>query len=433
MDITAQPEKQPHCEQRPPEEWSCLLQTVISWIRLMQLLEGDQVTEVLLEAVPDQGEVASDIVDNAAEAGKTGGDDGFVVEQDQLHARLLQLREEDLAGVLDEGDRQLKGASHVGDDLVVALSLASHIEIRLEGLDMIDEQLRSGLCKEEGGCETSHDPVRTSSRLCVPDRCLFGLENSLYETVHNLLAGDHQRLGRLPVHLSCIILVLLWPEKCLQELLKPFQAGVSAGDYHVCDILCFSHQKVFLLLASSTLIHWLEPHVLEDIHHQLPDPLLVIDPPDHLDADLWDSGVVWELQADVLQDLDHSLPDADTSVKDPEQEHLVILVNQLRPMQDELAHKVHGGLPHHGGGVQEGIVDPPLHVVSGEHPRVLLNHQGHAFQRLGPHLDRLLRQHIEDLLEVEVKAVEKRSLCREVPAKQITISDTIPVQRGKHE
>ena len=159
MDIKVKPEKQPDCEQRPSEEGGCLGKAGISWIFLVQLLEGDQVAEVLLEAVPDQSEVARDTVYDAAEAGKTGGDDSFVVEQDELHARLLQLGEEDLTWVLDQGHGQLEGASHVGDYLVVALSLAAHIQIRLEGLDMVDEQLWSRFCKEESGCETSHDPM----------------------------------------------------------------------------------------------------------------------------------------------------------------------------------------------------------------------------------------------------------------------------------
>ena len=63
--------------------------------------------KVLLEAVPDEGEITSDVIDDAAEAGKAGRDNSFVVEQDQLHARLLQLREEDLAGMLDEGNGEL--------------------------------------------------------------------------------------------------------------------------------------------------------------------------------------------------------------------------------------------------------------------------------------------------------------------------------------
>jgi len=45
------------------------------------------------------------------------------------------------------------------------LGLAAHIEIRLEGLDMVDEQLGPRLGEEEGGGEASHNSVRASCSL----------------------------------------------------------------------------------------------------------------------------------------------------------------------------------------------------------------------------------------------------------------------------
>ena len=47
--------------------------------------------EILLEAVSDESVVLGDIVDDRAKAGKTGGDDSFGVEENQLHAGFLQL------------------------------------------------------------------------------------------------------------------------------------------------------------------------------------------------------------------------------------------------------------------------------------------------------------------------------------------------------
>jgi hypothetical protein len=47
------PEQEADREQRPPEEGRRLL---------VHFLEGDQLAEVLLEAVPDQGEVLCDVV-----------------------------------------------------------------------------------------------------------------------------------------------------------------------------------------------------------------------------------------------------------------------------------------------------------------------------------------------------------------------------------
>ena len=41
-----------------------------------------------------------DVVDDGAETGETGRHDSLVVEDDQLDAGLLQLAEEDLAGML---------------------------------------------------------------------------------------------------------------------------------------------------------------------------------------------------------------------------------------------------------------------------------------------------------------------------------------------
>ncbi len=57
-----------------------------------------------------------------------------------------------------------------------------------------------------------------------------------------------------------------------------------------------------------------EPHVVEDLHDELPDALLVVDTADDLDADLGDARIVGELQADVLQDFDDALAHAHTRV-----------------------------------------------------------------------------------------------------------------------
>ena len=102
-------EEEADCEERPSEEGCGLGQPRVLRVLLVHLLVGDQVPEVLLEAVPDQGEVPGDVVDDGAEAGEAGGDDRLVVEQDQLHAGFLQLTQEDLTGVLDQRNCQLQG------------------------------------------------------------------------------------------------------------------------------------------------------------------------------------------------------------------------------------------------------------------------------------------------------------------------------------
>ena len=81
------------------------------------LFEADQMSEVLSEAVPDQLVVLGDVVDDGAETTEAGGDYRLVVEEDQFDGGLLQLGEEDLAGVLNQGHRQLQGPSDVGNDL----------------------------------------------------------------------------------------------------------------------------------------------------------------------------------------------------------------------------------------------------------------------------------------------------------------------------
>merc|ERR1719429_67906 len=142
-----------------------------------------------------------------------------------------------------------------------------------------------------------------------------------------------------------------------------------------------------MITATPLFLDWDKPHVLEDLHHQLPDPLIVINPSDHLDTDLRYLGVVGELEADVLQYLDDSLPDADPGVKNPLQQHLVILVNQVSVVHHELAQQIHGSLPHHGGVVMDGAVDTLLHIISAENTGVLVHHCGHTLESSAPHLD----------------------------------------------
>ena len=74
-------------------------------------------SEALSEAVPDQLVVLGDVIDDGAETTETGGDHRLVVEEDQFDGGLLQLGEENLAGVLYQGHRQLQGPSNVGNDL----------------------------------------------------------------------------------------------------------------------------------------------------------------------------------------------------------------------------------------------------------------------------------------------------------------------------
>ena len=60
------------------------------------------------------------------------------------------------------------------------------------------------------------------------------------------------------------------------------------------------------------------------------------------------------------------------------------------------------------------VVDPHLHVLPAEHAGVLVHHAGQALERLGADLDTLLLEHAEDLLQVDVEAVEEGPLGREV-------------------
>jgi hypothetical protein len=77
-------------------------------------------------------------------------------------------------------------------------------------------------------------------------------------------------------------------------------------------------------------------------------------------------GVV-DLAPDLEEgDLDDALPDAHAGVEDAQQQHLVVLVDELGAVQDELADEVHGGLAHHRGSVEEAVVDAALYVVPGE-------------------------------------------------------------------
>ena len=114
----------------------------------MSLLVLENVTKVLLEGVPDQGEVLGDVIDHGAKARETGSNDSFVMEDDELDAGLLQLTEEDLTGMLNQRNHQLQGPGHVADDLVVALRLTSDIQVRLKSLHVLDQQLGTCLGKQ---------------------------------------------------------------------------------------------------------------------------------------------------------------------------------------------------------------------------------------------------------------------------------------------
>ena len=127
-----------------------------------------------------------------------------------------------------------------------------------------------------------------------------------------------------------------------------------------------------------------EPHVLKDVHDKLADALLVVDPPDHLDADLGDLVIGRELQADLLEDLDDAFTHADAGVQDAVGDELVILCDQGLFMQDELADEVDGGLAHHGGRVFERILHCILAIWQKQNFGVLGDDHGHAFERFSP-------------------------------------------------
>ena len=79
--------------------------------------------------------------------------------QNELDTGLLELREKDLTGMLDQRHHQLQRPRHIRDDLIVALREALDVEVGLEGLHMVDEQLGPDLGKEEGGGKASHDTM----------------------------------------------------------------------------------------------------------------------------------------------------------------------------------------------------------------------------------------------------------------------------------
>ena len=210
------------------------------------LFVADQMSEVLSEAVPNQLVVLGDVIDDGAETTETGGDHRLVVEEDQFDGGLLQLGEEDLAGVLYQGHRQLQGPSDVGNDLfkdfithwiwkillkiqltshsakvvylVVPLSLASHIEVRLQRLDVVDQQLGPDLGEQVGGGEAGDDPVRLAAAADIAhvgrhQGLLLSLQHGLHQAVDDLLAGLDQLLGRLKVHLGGVVLVSFGDEQ----------------------------------------------------------------------------------------------------------------------------------------------------------------------------------------------------------------------------
>ena len=85
------PKQQAHCEQRSPEERSGFCQSWVSWVLLVNLLERVEVTEILLEAISDESVVLGDTIDDRTKAGKTGRDNSFGVDEDQLHTDFLKL------------------------------------------------------------------------------------------------------------------------------------------------------------------------------------------------------------------------------------------------------------------------------------------------------------------------------------------------------
>ena len=236
---------------------------------------------------------------------------------------------------------------------------------------MMNEELRPDLGEEEGGGETCHDPMRLPGAAVLGP--LLGLEHGLHQAIHDLLAGKHQLLWRLLHDLRGVGLVLLGREKSLQQLLKPLETGLATADHHVGDVLRLGDQQVLVVLGAAAVADRGEPHVLEDLHHELPDALLVVDPADHLDAYGGDPGVVRELQADVLQDLDHALAHTHPRVHDPLGKHVVVFVYELGSVKDELADQVDGRFADHSGGVEEAVVDALLHVVPAEDGGVLVD------------------------------------------------------------
>ena len=127
-----------------------------------------------------------------------------------------------------------------------------------------------------------------------------------------------------------------------------------------------------------------EPHVLKDVHDKLANALLIVDPPDHLDADLRDLVIGRELQADLLENLDDAFTHADAGVQDAVGDELVILCDQGLFMQDELADEVDGGLANHGGRVFERILHCILAIWLKQNFGVLGDDHGHAFERFSP-------------------------------------------------
>ena len=80
------------------------------------------------------------------------------------------------------------------------------------------------------------------------------------------------------VKISCTTTVTTSTHR-LEELLEPLVSGVlGAGDDDVGDVGGARDEQLVVLGLAAVLAHRHEPHVLEDVHHQLPDALLVVHP-----------------------------------------------------------------------------------------------------------------------------------------------------------
>ena len=79
---------------------------------------------ILSKALSHQTKILGHIVDYRSQAGQTGTNHLLVVTvEDELDTGLLQLGQEDLAGVLDQRHNQLKGLGHVGNNCIVTLNI----------------------------------------------------------------------------------------------------------------------------------------------------------------------------------------------------------------------------------------------------------------------------------------------------------------------
>ena len=252
----------------------------------------------------------------------------------------------------------------------------------------MNEQLWPDLGKEVGGRQAGHNPVGLAAaprlRLAVVLRPLLRLEDRLDKAVDNLLAGKDQLFGRLLDDLGRVVLVLLGPEQGLQQLLEPLKAGLATADHHVGDVVRLCHQQMVLRLCppAGRVVDRDKPHVLKDLHDKFPDAFLVADAADHFDADGGNAWIVGKFDANVFENFDDAFAHTHTNVHDPVGEHLVVLVDQLGPVEDELADKVNSRLAHHCRLIEEAVADAALHIVTTQNRGILVDHRGQALERL---------------------------------------------------